>query len=150
MRAELIERGVRNPDVQLVGLTRADLDGDGTQEVIVEETHYGERFGVFPPPIGQPGDYSIVLLRHVVRGHSLTLTLGADIALQAPLKPDDTFKTRPLANVIQLAGVAGLSGDGHMELVLFGAYYEGSSYTVQEWTPARGLTDPPLETGCGV
>lgn len=150
VRAELIKRGIRNPNVQLVGLTRTDLDGDGTQEVIIEATHYSERSGIFPPSIGQPGDYSIVLLRHVVRGQVLTLTLGADIAPQTPLKPGDTFETRPLATVIRLAGVADLNGDGQMELVLFGAYYEGSSYSVQEWTPARGLTDTPLETGCGV
>ncbi|QFP76140.1 hypothetical protein [Deinococcus sp. AJ005] len=150
VRAELIKRGIRNPNVQLVGLTRADLDGDGTQEVIIEATYYIERSGIFPPSVGQPGDYSIVLLRHVVRGQVLTLTLGADVAPQTPLKPDDTFETRPLATVIRLAGVADLNGDGQMELVLFGAYYEGSSYSVQEWTPARGLTNTPLETGCGV
>ncbi|OLV16107.1 hypothetical protein [Deinococcus marmoris] len=150
VRAELIKRGIRTPNVQLVGLIRADLDGDGTQEVIIEATHYSERSGIFPPSVGQPGDYSIVLLRHVVRGQVLTLTLGADIAPQTPLKPGDTFETRPLATVIRLAGVADLNGDGQMELILFGAYYEGYSYTVKEWTPARGLTETPLETGCGV
>ncbi|CAM3656645.1 hypothetical protein [Deinococcus frigens] len=150
VRAELIKRGVKNPIVQLVGLTRTDLDGDGTQEVIIEAAHFAGRSGPYPPGIGQPGDYSIVLLRHVVRGQVLTVTLGVDIAPQTPLKPDDSFETRPLANMIRLAGVADLNGDGRMELILFGAYYEGSSYSVQEWTPARGLTPTPLETGCGV
>lgn len=150
VRAELVKRGIRSPKVQIVGLTRTDLDGDGTQEVVVEATHYADANGVFPPPIGQPGDYSVVLLRHVVRGQVLMVTLGADVAPQTPLKPGDTFETRPLANVIRLAGIADLNGDGKMELVLYGAYYEGSSYTVQEWTPARGLTPTPLETGCGL
>ncbi|MDV6373841.1 hypothetical protein [Deinococcus arenicola] len=150
VRDELIRRGLPNPNVQLVGLTRTDLDGDGTQEVIIEATHYAERDGVYPPSVGQPGDYSIVLLRHVVGGQVLTVTLGVDIAPQTPLKPDDTFETRPLATVIRLAGVADLNGDGQMELILYGAYYEGSAYNVQEWTPTRGLTATPLETGCGV
>lgn len=149
VRAELVRRGVKKPEVRLVGLTRVDLDGDGTQEVIIEAAHYAERRDIYPPPTGQPGDYSIALLRHVVRGQVLTVTLGADIAPQTPLRPDDTSGTRPLANVIRLAGVADLNGDGRMELILFGAYYERTSYAVQEWTPARGLTPTPLEMGCG-
>ena len=150
VRAELIKRGIPDPQVELIGLTRTDLDGDGTQEVILEATHYADRDGIYPPTIGQPGDYSIVLLRHVVRGQVLTVTLGADIAPQTPVGPEDNMSTRPLANVIRLAGVADLNGDGRMELILFGAYYEGSSFAVNEWTPARGLTPTPLETGCGV
>lgn len=150
VRTELLRRGLKNPNVHLVGLTRSDLDGDGTQEVIIEASSYAGRDGVFPPPVGQPGDYSIVLLRHVVRGQVLTVTLGADIAPQTPVKADDSMETRPLATLSRLAGIADLNGDGRMELILFGAYYEGSAYTVSEWTPARGLTNTPLETGCGV
>ncbi|WP_156123196.1 hypothetical protein [Deinococcus radiopugnans] len=150
VRTELLRRGLKNPNVQVVGLTRSDLDGDGTQEVIIEATSYAGREGIFPPPIGQPGDYSIVLLRHVVRGQVLTVTLGADVAPQTPVKADDSMETRPLATLSRLAGIADLNGDGRMELILYGAYYEGSSHTVNEWTPARGLTATPLETGCGV
>lgn len=150
VRAELIQRGLPSPEVQLVGLTRVDLDGDGTQEVIIEATRYAGREGIYPPGIGQPGDYSIMLLRHVVRGQVLTVTLGVDIAPRTPLKPDNNFETQPLASVIRLAGAADLNGDGRMELILYSAYYEGTYYSVQEWTPARGLINTPLETGCGV
>ncbi|GGL75781.1 hypothetical protein GCM10010840_12360 [Deinococcus aerolatus] len=150
VRTELLRRGLNNPKVRLVGLTRSDLDGDGTLEVLIEATSYGERSGIHPPPVGQPGDYSLVLLRHVVRGQVLTVTLGADIAPQTPVNADAPLPTRPLATLSRLAGIADLNGDGRMELVLYGAYYEGSSYTVNEWTPARGLTDTPLQTGCGV
>ncbi|MFC6801348.1 hypothetical protein ACFQDE_06030 [Deinococcus caeni] len=54
VRDELIRRGIRSPQVTLTRLTRADLDGNGTQEVIIEARHFRESSGDFPPPPGNP------------------------------------------------------------------------------------------------
>lgn len=148
VRRELVRRGVRSPNVQLSALIRTDLDGDGTQEVIVEAAHFAERSGLFPPPVGSPGDYSLLLLRHVVAGQLRTVVLGEHLAPRTPWNPESS-EPMPMATLARLAGVADLNGDGRMELLVFGAYYEGYSYAAQEWTPAGGVKTR-LDSGCGV
>ncbi|GGN32849.1 hypothetical protein [Deinococcus daejeonensis] len=148
VRDELKRRGLPNPQVTLTRVIRADLDGNGTQEVIIEARRFQNGRDDYPPPVGQPGDYSLLLLRAVVNGKVMTTVLGEHIA---PLKPWDPGSSdpMPMATLHRLAGVADLNGDGRMELVLYGAYYEGSGFSVQQWTPA-GLQGTPLESGCGV
>lgn len=146
VRDELVSRGLRAPAVNLTRVVRADLDGNGTDEVIVEARRFAEGSGLYPPPSGQPGDYSLLLLRHVAGNRVQTTVLGAYVALRArdPNSPD----FGPLAHVYALAGVADLNGDGRMEVLTFGAYYEGYALTASEWTPQAGLRTR-LETGCG-
>lgn len=147
VRAELVRRGVPSPRVNLLGITRADLDGNGTEEVIVEAAHFAGRPGLYPPPVGAPGDYSLMLLRQVVHGKVVTTVLGEHVA---PRKPWDSGSgdVMPMATLYRLAGVADLNGDGRMEIVTFGAYYEGYGLDVQEWRP--GGWKSRLEGGCGV
>lgn len=146
VKAELLRRGLKNPRVRVRSVIRADLDGNGTDEVIVEASHFAGRNDLFPPPTGQPGDYSLLLLRSVERGKVRTTVLGAYVALKAydPASGADM----PLAGRYALAGLADLNGDGRLEIITFGAYYEGYGLTAQEWTPGGGLKTR-LETGCG-
>ncbi|WP_412026882.1 FG-GAP repeat domain-containing protein [Deinococcus yunweiensis] len=148
IRTHLLRRGVTASTVRLTALLRADLDGDGTQEVIVEASAFRERSGNFPPPTGQPGDYSVLLLRHVAAGKAVTTVLGEYIAPATPWNPDST-EPMPLATLYRVAGLADLNGDGRLELLTYGAYYEGDAFAAHEWTPGGGLT-LRLETGCGV
>ncbi|ALW88164.1 hypothetical protein [Deinococcus actinosclerus] len=148
VRDELKRRGLPNPQVNLTRLIRADLDGNGTQEVIIEARRFQNGRDDSPPPVGQPGDYSLLLLRAVVNGKVVTTVLGEHIAPQTPWDSGSS-EPMPMATLHRLAGVADLNGDGRMELVLYGAYYEGSGFSVQQWTPA-GLKGTPLESGCGV
>lgn len=147
VRDELVRRGLRNPRVDLLGLTRADLDGDGTDEVIIEAAHYAQRSGLYPPPVGQPGDYSLLLLRSVRDGKAQTTVLGASLAPRTPYDPG-SGAPMPLASLYRLAGLADLNGDGRMEILSFSSYYEGFGVTASEWTPQGGAR-PRLETGCG-
>lgn len=147
VRAELVGRGLKASQVNLLGVVRADLDGDGTQEVVIEAAHFAGHRGLYPPPVGAPGDYSLLLLRQVVRGRVVTTALGAHVAPQTPWSPGSDLPM-PMATLFRLAGVADLNGDGRMELVTFGSYYEGYALAVQEWTP--GGWKVRLEGGCGV
>lgn len=152
LRADLRRRGIAQPQVRVTGLTRVDLDGDGTQEVLIEARYFqkegleGSAFS--PPPTGQPGDYSLLLVRSVRGGQAVLSTLAGYVG---PRQPWDSGsgEPMPLANLYRLAGVADLNGDGRMEIVTYGAYYEGQSFAVYEWTPAGGAK-LRLETGCGV
>jgi hypothetical protein len=147
VREELVRRGLPNPRVELLGLTRADLDGDGTEEVIVEAAHYAGSSGLFPPPVGRPGDYSLLLLRWVRNGQAHTTVLGASLGPRTPYNPE-SGSPMPLASLYRLAGLADLNGDGRLEIITFSSYYEGYALTASEWTPQGGVR-PRLETGCG-
>ncbi|UQN08592.1 hypothetical protein [Deinococcus sp. QL22] len=148
VRNELASRGLLNAKVNLLGITRMDLDGNGTQEVIVEAAHFTDRHDLFPPPVGVPGDYSLLLLRQVVNGRVVTTPVGVHLAPQPRWDPSSDTPM-PLATLYRLAGVADLNGDGRMEIITFGSYYEGYALNVSEWSPRSGLQSR-LQGGCGV
>jgi hypothetical protein len=134
-------RGIKNPKVRIAQLWRVDLDGDGTDEVLLLATnHRGQKAG--PNGISSAssaGDYSLALLRKIVDGKVRTLTLAQEIYPQA--------KTFNAPNVFSFAGVYDLNGDGKMEIVLRGRYYEGDWMSVYE---VRGAgAREVLSSGCG-
>ena len=145
VRAELQRRGLRNPVVQLARVLRADLDGDGRDEVLIEATHFAQNApGETQPPVdARVGDYSLLLLRWVKNGQAQTTALAADVVL----KPGSTDAPRNGLRWV-LEGVADLNGDGRMEMVASESYYEGTSLAAFTWTPAQGPRKV-LETGCG-
>ncbi|WP_425145522.1 hypothetical protein [Deinococcus sp.] len=145
VRAELRRRGLNNPAVQLRQVIRADLDGNGSDEIVIEATHFAERASGEPiPPVNaQVGDYSLLLLRWVAQGQVRTTVLGADVVLKSGTldAPRNALRER-------LEGLADLNGDGRMELVTSESYYEGDTFDAFTWTPAGG-PKKVLETGCG-
>jgi hypothetical protein len=87
-----------------------------------------------------PGDYSLVFLRRVVKGKVVTSLIEGDffpkgLAFGAPGEQ-------------RVGAVLDLNGDGVMEIVLFGRYYEG------DWVTAYRLEGDKLikifSAGCGV
>ena len=150
VRAELLRRGLDNPVLQLQRVVRADLDGDGKDEVIIEASHFEGPVGsALPRPVpasnASAGDFSLLLLRSVVGGQVKTTVLGEDVVLKA--SPDTDA---PRLNLrFSLEGVADLNGDGQMELVTSASYYEGFTLYAWTWTSAQGPKQV-LETGCGV
>ena len=149
VRQELVKLGLTSPGVRLIGVTRADLDGNGTDEVIIEATSYAERHDdLLPPPVGKPGDYSLLLLRQIRNGVPVVNVLAAHVAPLTEWKPGEN-STMPVASLYRLAGIADLNGDGRMELIIYDSYFEGHNFTVSEWTPDRG-EQIRLSAGCGV
>lgn len=147
-RQELMKLGLKAPNVRLVSVTRTDLDGNGTDEVIIEAASFAERQDdLLPPPVGKPGDYSVLLLRQIKGGLPVTSGLASHIAPLTEWKPGEN-STMPLASLYRLAGIADLNGDGRMELVIYDAYYEGHTFTLSEWTPEKG-EQIRLSAGCG-
>ncbi len=146
VKQELLKLGMKNPKVSVLGLTRADLDGNGSDEIIIEATTFSE---MTPPNVGQAGDYSVLMVRSVVAGKPVTQILDKYIA---PLKAWDPASTEPMpmANLYRLANVADLNSDGKMELLVYEAYYEGAYVGVKQWTPTKISTISALGSGCGV
>jgi len=125
--ALLSRKGIVNPKVNLTQVIQVDLDGDGVEEVLVSATNY-QRFkpqgGLTPD--ARAGDYSLVFMRKVVQGTVVTEIITGDYY------PKAKKFTGPAEH--RIIGVLDLNGDGIMEIVLSGRYYEGDwieAYRVQ-------------------
>jgi hypothetical protein len=134
-RQILAQHGIRNPVARVTGAVRVDLDGDGTEEVIVSAFR---RTGDGSWSVGA-GDYAIVFVRKLVGGVVRTLMLEQEYHPRArrPATP----------NEYTIAGAWDLDGDGKSEIVIRGRYYEGGWTTLYR---IRGTAAQKLvSVGCG-
>ncbi len=139
--AEILKsKGIANPKVILTQVIRVDLDGDGFEEVLVSASNYARPEsgkGLTPNP--RAGDYSLVFLRKEVQGKVVTTIIAGDYYPQAK-----KFSGPSEHRVI---GVLDLNGDGIMEIVLSGQYYEG------DWVDAYRIDGTKIiklfTMGCG-
>jgi hypothetical protein len=125
--ALLRRKGIVDPKVNLTQVLQVDLDGDGVEEVLVSANNY-QRFkpGGGLTPDARAGDYSLVFMRKVVRGTVVTKIVTGEYY------PKAKKFTGPAEH--RIMGVLDLNGDGIMEIVLSGRYYEGDwveAYRVQ-------------------
>lgn len=118
---------------------RADLDGDGTEEVVLSanlpQTHGP---GMNEPA---PGDYSFVMIRQLVNGELRTTVLEGVFHAE-------TSEMMLGANHSTVIGVLDLDGNGSMELVVASEGWESRSLTVyafdgEQWSPVLSQ-----ELGC--
>lgn len=84
VRDFLAGRGLREPEVKITQILRADLDGDGEYEVLLSATNY-EAEENSAPTSARAGNYSFVLLRQS-RGKVETKLVAGEI-----YKKDETF-----------------------------------------------------------
>lgn len=130
--------GIAQPDVQLTKVIRIDLEGDGTEEVLIAADRHA---GVNPPaPSIAVGDYSLVALRKLVNGKVETIILASEYHTKA-----EEFAA---PYTFTLVATPDLNGDGTLEIVMKSAYYEGSGITVFSVTGTEAK--PVLEAFCGV
>jgi hypothetical protein len=130
--------GLSRPNI--TALVRVDLDGDGTEEVLYAlDSHPGTW------PIGQTGlSYSYVGVRRIQAGSESTvehLNLFDHRQQMTGESPLEHLRGR-------LIGVTDHEGDGKLEVVVEGGYYEGRVWSV--WRVEAG--QPPVRlggAGCG-
>lgn len=130
----LAGRGLVVPDPVITQLYRVDLEGDGVNEVLVVAENLTE-----PMFEAAEGDYSIAFLRRVVDGEVQTAIFGASVHPDAGAMP----------NSFGIGGVGDLNGDGKMEIVTSGRYYEGAWIEVWEWVDDDIGPMVQLSQGCG-
>ena len=140
-RELIAEFGIDDPDPQLLQVLRVDLEGDGVDEVLV----VAERLQAGGLAGAQAGDYSIVYLRKVIGNEVQQLVLHHS-TLQN-LAPDEFG----YLEAFRVPTVADLDGDGQMEIVTQGFYYEGSWTEMWEYVEnGQGEAVVALSVGCGV
>jgi hypothetical protein len=128
--------GIAKSPVKITQIYRVDLDGDGTEEVVLSATYYKK--GIMESQ--SVGDYSFVLLRKIVGGKARNILVwGEFITKNEELSPPNTYRISALAD---------LNGDGRMEIVADSSYYEGASQTVFEIQNDKAVG--VLEIGCGL
>lgn len=139
-RPLLAARGldVANPVIKQV--VRFDLEGDGTNEVIAVAEEITGAGGIY----GEEGNYSLVFMRKVVDGEVQTAVLAESIVADLA---EGEF---PFIASTAVAAIADLSGDGKMEIVLNGVYYEGAGWEVWEYVNDDLGPVMQIGSGCGV
>jgi hypothetical protein len=121
-------------DPTLTQLLRVDLDGNGTEEVVVAAEHLSDPDGLS----SRRGDWSVVFLRRVAGDGVATDVLASSVVGGGEGGDIESIRT---------AAIADLNGDGTMEIAL-----DGRSASAQ-WTSVHALSDDGvpsqvLEAGC--
>lgn len=124
--------------IKITQAFRVDLEGDGVDEVILAATHYKNGLA----PSAKVGDYSFVLLRKIINGKPQNLVLNGE------------FITKNIdfgaPNQYEITSIADLNGDGKMEIIIYGKYYEGNWVEVFELIGNKPTNIKTLGAGCGV
>jgi len=120
----LKEKGLGNVPVQIKQIYRTDLDGDGTDEVLISATNLDFEN---VEPSQKAGTYSVVFLRRVVAGAVKTEVLTGEF-----YTTNSTDEAMEISYVSKIAAVVDANGDGKMEVVVESKYYEGFGFSVQE------------------
>jgi hypothetical protein len=129
-------KGIAQPDVQIVRAARIDLEGDGSEELVVVAT----RLLAQDPTDAAAGDYSFVAVQTTSDGMATMVELAGDYFAEGGdfLAP----------NEYRLLNMLDLNGDGVIEIVVQGTYYEGT--TISAYQVAGSSARTLLTTGCGV
>jgi hypothetical protein len=142
--AGLLRRhGFNRPKINITQVLRIDLDGDGIEEALVSASHLAEGISINGGPMavhGKPGDYSFVLLRKLVRGKVRDILLAEHFYPRKIEYPETPMQ-------YDVAAVLDLNGDGKMEVILRGGYYEGSMSSV--FRLIGNKVDNVFGCGCG-
>ncbi len=110
-------------------ILRVDLEGDGTEEVLINATRVQRWESGSISASSDAGDYSVVLLRKLIRGRVETIVIDEEYHPKAGRQEDEGPP-----NEYTLNSVLDLNGDGRMEIIVRGGYYEGdwkTAYSIQ-------------------
>ncbi|MGA7732908.1 MAG: hypothetical protein WCD37_16750 [Chloroflexia bacterium] len=144
VRDLLRARGLSNPKISIDQIYRIDLEGDRVAEVLISASYFSDatepQAADGPGPDAAAGDYSILFMRKVVRGKVETVVLAEDVYKEsAEFIAPSQYRIR---------GVVDINGDGKMEVLMYGRYYEG------HWTSVFQINGTQfkevLSCGCGV
>jgi hypothetical protein len=127
------ELGGANVMPELSSVVRSDLDGDGTDEVLVAASYMDIGVGQQGLTPAKIGSFSIVYVRHVVGNAPLSKVISAVVAKDAP----------SILPSLWIEGAADLNGDGVMEVLGSGSLWEASN-NYYCWDAGSADRDPTV------
>lgn len=139
VREFLESRRMSDPKVKITRILRVDLDGDGSDEVLINATNFTTEDGDVPMDTPAPGNYSMVLLRCVVAGTIQTELIAGEFDVKDESSPSHLY---------EITGTFDLNGDGKLEIIVHSHYYEGAETTIYDYS--GGKCHAVLSVGCGV
>lgn len=123
-------------DPEIQQLVRVDLDGDGSEEVILVASNADATV-----PVIVKDTYTLVLFRHLRAGRVITSVM------HELYYHEDIEGMADSSNAFNVAFVVDINGDGVLELILKGRYYEGFWYEIHEFK--NGELKKVLSDGLG-
>lgn len=137
-REILGDLGVDDPSPIVAQVVRADLDGDGRDEVLV----VAERIAA-EGLLAQPGDYSVVFMRRIAGEGEDVVTTIVEQSI-----PEIAPGVTPFVLSHRVSAAADFNGDGRMEVAISSRYYEGAGMAIYELNE-DGALNPIMQSGCG-
>ncbi len=138
---DILKKNKLKPNAKITQILRVDLEGDGKAEVLISATNHkgyaSSRGSISSRSL--KNEYSMLLLRKVVGGKVVTQMLDEEYFVK-----DMDFNA---PDIFTIAGVWDLNGDGKLEIVTRGRYYEGDWTTIYEMRGNKAVK--VLEEGCG-
>lgn len=141
-------KGIVTPIVRIAQVYRVDLDGDGVDEVLINATNHQGTNGLngSVSPDSKAGEYSMIVLRKIVKGKVQNTVIAGAFYPKS--------KTFNAPSVFKIAGAFDVDGDGKLEIVTKGRYYEGdwtTIYTVSGGGKSSAVlkVQEALSEGCG-
>ena len=120
LAAWLVAQAPSQPIVAINKIWRVDLEGNGSEEVLLNATHFAESTGHHV----EARDYSVIFLRTVIGNEVVTKTIIGDFYAEAM-----EFRY-PLTYILEFVG--DLNGDGKMEVVVGVSGWERSGVMIYE------------------
>ena len=121
---------------EVVQVLRADLDGNGVEEVLFTFQHMTDSGGM-----GAPGEFSLVIARYPAASGAVIDEVLVEHFVPTPMEAPSPDRSRVMA-------IADLNGDGTMEVAIGSTYWEAANVSVYEF--ADGSLHQVMESGCGV
>jgi hypothetical protein len=128
--------GAADSTPALSAVMRVDLDGDGTEEVLVAASYRKSTAGDLPPagPKSDVGSFSIAYVRHVAGKSATSKVLSASVAKDAPDNVPE----------LTILGASDINGDGIMEVFGDADFHWEGWHNLYGWNAGSADRDPKV------
>lgn len=116
----LVQEGLTDPVTALRQVVAVDLDGDGTEEVLISSDSTPD--DQFDKP--EKGDNALLVLRKTIDGQPVDRIVASNIMKRDPITDF------PYRDAYTVESCADLDGDGILEVVVKRTQYEGTIYSI--------------------
>ena len=123
----LAQEGLADPVTALRQVVTVDLDGDGTEEVLISADSTPD--DQFDKP--EKGDNALLVLRKIIDGQPVDWIAASNIMVRDPISDF------PYRDSYTVESCADLDGDGILEVVVKRTQYEGSIFSIYKLTGDR-------------